>query len=275
MKDQFQSGGGNPNRPNEMNCADFDQLLAEAIDGTLGAAQLASFRSHAAVCGDCGPLFTLAERGMKFVTALPEVEPPKNLVHNILAATTMVQESRVEVAGEDVRKPSWLRRVADFISPNLAPAIANLMQPRLAMTAAAAFFSISMLMNVAGVRMSDFSPENLTPSAVANTASIRYHETTAKVVKYYENLRFVYEMETRISQLKKLVSEEPATDQQQQQKKTQPKAEPREGDNTSEGESQDEDKDDKRNHAASDQQTVLALNKEFSYKQSGQVSFEG
>ena len=273
MKDQFQPGGNNPNRPNEMSCTDFDHLLAEAIDGTLGATQMASFRSHAAGCADCGPLFTLAVRGMKFVTALPEVEPPKNLVHNILAATTMAEERALEVAPE--RKASWLRRVADFISPNLAPAMANMMQPRLAMTAAAAFFSISMLMNVAGVRMSDFRPENLTPSAIANTASIRYNETTNRFAKYYENLRIYYEMETRISRLKQLVSEEPATNQQQQQNNDQKKSNPREGDNTSEREGQDDDKDDRRNHAAEVQQQVLALSKELSYKQSGPVSCEG
>jgi hypothetical protein len=170
------------------------------------------------------------------------------------------------------RKPSWLRRIADLISPNLAPAMANLMQPRLAMTAAAAFFSISMLMSVAGVKASDLSPQNLTPAAVANTASIRYHETTSKVVKYYENMRFVYEMETKISELKKLVSEEPAKPQGGEQKKEQKPAQ--QNDNTSDKD--DSDKNDKRNQKASEQpENVLALLNKVSYEQVGPSSYEG
>lgn len=269
MKDQFQSGGGNPNQRNEMNCADFDQLMADAMDGTVGVAQMESFRSHAAACANCGPLFTLAERGMRFVQALPEVEPPKTLVHNILAATTMAEESVAVAAVE--RKPSWLRRVVDVISPNLAPAMANLMQPRLAMTAAAAFFSISMLLNVSGVKLSNLRAQDLKPSAISNTASIQYHETTAKVVKYYENLRIVYEMETKIAELKKLVSEEPATTPQNEK---QQKKQPRKDDNTSDKNEQDNE--DKRNQNAADlPENVLAVLNQFSYKQQGPASYNG
>jgi hypothetical protein len=269
MKDQFQSGGGNPNQPNEMSCADFDQLLADAIDGALSAAQMETFQSHAAGCADCGPLFTMASRGMKFLTALPEVEPPKNLVHNILAATTMVEESKA--AAEEERKIGWRGKLAGLMSPNLMPAMRNLMQPRLAMTAAAAFFSISMLMNVSGIRMSDLSPSNLTPAALSNTASIRYHETTSKVVKYYENLRVVYEMETKIAEIKKLVSEEPAKPQGEQ-KKPQPRQ-----DNTSDkNDSDDKDKNDKRNeNAAEFPENVLAVVHKVSYQNLRPVSFEG
>ena len=36
-------------------------------------------------------MFTEAEQGMRWLQTLEEVEPPKNLVHNILAATTMAQ----------------------------------------------------------------------------------------------------------------------------------------------------------------------------------------
>ena len=42
---------------NGMQCAEFDALLSEALDGTLAGPKLESFQAHARVCAVCGPLF--------------------------------------------------------------------------------------------------------------------------------------------------------------------------------------------------------------------------
>lgn len=187
-----------------MHCADFDARLADLLDGGMAAAELEAFRAHAEACMDCGPLFTQAKAGMDWLKALPEVEPPATLVHNILAKTTHEETKRKTGAPALATTPaSWWWRAADRVSPNLAPALAGLLQPRLAMTAAMAFFSISMLMNVSGLSWKDLKNLDLRPSAITNSASLQYQETTAKVVKYYENIRFFYEFETRVRELKK------------------------------------------------------------------------
>ena len=75
------------------------------------------------------------------------------------------------------------------------------------MTAAMAFFSISLLLNLAGIRLKDVRYIDLRPSAITTTASVGYHETTAKVVKYYDNIRLVYELESRMKALKDAANE--------------------------------------------------------------------
>ncbi|HUS19824.1 MAG TPA: zf-HC2 domain-containing protein [Terriglobales bacterium] len=215
MTYESKSGGSN-----SVHCADFDARLADLLDGAMAGAELETFRAHAEACMDCGTLFTQAKAGMDWLKALPEVEPPANLVHNILAATTHV-ESKIKAGTPSLTTdPGWWQRVTS----GLAPGFAALLQPRLAMTAAMAFFSVSMLLNVAGVNWKDVKNLDLRPSAITNSASMQYHETTAKVVKYYENIRFVYEFETRVRELKKAATSEeqttpaPAGDKQQQKK---------------------------------------------------------
>ena len=77
-----------------------------------------------------------------------------------------------------------------------------------------AFFSITLILNVAGVRMSTLRSIDLRPSALVRT----YYEASGRVVKYYENLRFVYELETRVRELKQAAT---PTDEKPDQKKDQ------------------------------------------------------
>jgi hypothetical protein len=183
-----------------MKCTDFDARLADALDGIISGKELEAFKAHAAECGDCGPLFTQAESGMISLKSLAHVEPPANLVHNILARTSMVDPKMSHAPALAAgRRASWLGPALEWASPAF-----NIMaQPRLAMTAAMAFFSVSLLLNLSGVRMSDLKNLDLRPSAISTSASLQYHQTTAKVVKYYENIRFVYELESRMKELKK------------------------------------------------------------------------
>jgi hypothetical protein len=72
-------------------------------------------------------------------------------------------------------------------------------QPRFAMSFGMAFFSLSVTLSIAGVRVGDLAHLDLRPSAIKRT----YYQTTAKVVKYYENIRVVYEVESRVREFKK------------------------------------------------------------------------
>jgi hypothetical protein len=186
-----------------MTCVDFDARLTDALDGVLSGRELEEFRAHVESCMECGPVYQQANRGMEMLKSLVEVEPPANLVRNILAQTSMREE---RAAAPAASRPSWARRLADFISPQLAPTLNSIsrgmMQPRFAMTTAMTFFSVSMILNVAGVRLKDIRHMDLRPQAIATSASLQYHETTSKVIKYYENIRFVYEWESRLKAIK-------------------------------------------------------------------------
>ncbi len=256
MKDE--SKFGKPGQPasglGQMTCADFDRLLADAIDGVMAAQELADFRVHAEACADCGPLFTHAQEGMNWMKSLVEVEPPANLVHNILAATSMANvASAARVAGAGV-SASWLRVASDWISPSIRPAFASLMQPRFAMTAAMAFFSVSMLLNVAGLKLKDLRHIDLRPSAITTTASVGYHETTAKVVKYYENIRLVYELESRMKALKDATADS-TTDNPAGSPKQQPKQRP----DRDSSEQRRQNKNEERQYVSEKRQIIMAM----------------
>src|SRR5205814_9255094 len=91
-----------------------------------------------------------------------------------------------------------------------APIIGVARQPRFAMSFGMAFFTLSVTLSLAGVKLSDVRHLDLRPSAVRRT----YYETTGRVVKYYENIRFVYEIESRVRQFKEATAPvEPPSDQ--------------------------------------------------------------
>ena len=74
---------------------------------------------------------------------------------------------------------------------------ASVVQPRLAMTAAMAFFSVALTLNLTGVRLTDLRASDLKPSSILRSC----YEAKAKVVRYSDNLRVVYELESRVRDL--------------------------------------------------------------------------
>ena len=68
-----------------------------------------------------------------------------------------------------------------------------------------------MSLSLAGVRLSDLRHVDLRPSAIRRS----YYETSGRVVKYYQNIRFVYEIESRVRQFKEATAPaEPRTEPQ-------------------------------------------------------------
>lgn len=177
-----------------MQCSEFDALLSQAIDGTLSGERLLAFEAHGRECKLCGPLLEEAEAGRSWLKALAEVEPPLELVNNILMATTGFLPARDRAARE-----TWLGRVKELAGLIVSPIVAVARQPRFAMSFGMAFFTLSVSLSLAGVKVSDISHVDLRPSAIRRT----YFETSGRVVKYYENIRFVYEIESRVQQFKR------------------------------------------------------------------------
>jgi hypothetical protein len=223
---------------NGMQCADFDALLIEALDGTLTGPKLESFQAHARVCAVCGPLFAEADGGRRWLKSLAELEPPANLVHNILLATTGYESERVFVRPKS--KASWTDAFTGWLRPVFAPVLSVGRQPRFAMSFGMAFFSLSISLSLAGVKVSDVRHMDMRPSAIKRA----YYETTGRVVKYYENIRFVYEIESRVREFKRVTAPpEPSRKEQNDNKQkkdnnTSGQPEPRQERNYSQGENQ-------------------------------------
>jgi hypothetical protein len=231
-----------------MQCSEFDALLSEALDQRLTGEQLERFQAHARVCAACGPLLAEADAGLRWLHELVEVDPPVTLVDNILAATSGLDTARLHGTAAAQTQISWLERMQVWASSVASPILGVAKQPRFAMSFGMAFFSLSITMSMAGVKLGDLRHADLRPSAIKRN----YYETSGRLVKYYENIRFVYELESRVRDFKRATM--PAEPAPQEQEREEEKDKHRRNDNTS---GQPEPKQD-RNYSQEGSQVILA-----------------
>jgi hypothetical protein len=197
------------------NCTEFEALLSDAIEGTLTGAQKESFDAHRRTCAVCAPLFADAVAGREFLLSLEPVEPPPYLVHNILVATSGVVSRRGARAGVAGATPRG-ERLREWWDSWFTPVVAFVKQPRFAMSFGMIFFSFSLALSAAGFKASDLAKIDLRPTAVRHA----YNDAQIRVVQYYDNIRFVYEIESKVRELKRAtVPAEPTPQQQQPQPK--------------------------------------------------------
>ena len=202
-----------PDHTSNVQCNEFDLLLSDALDGVLSGPGLDRFQAHARTCKTCGPLLEEAGAGRTWLKGLTEVEPPASLVNNILASTTGVDTQRLRTM---TRAPqpriSWWEHVqASFLEPTWA----IVRQPRFAMSFGMAFFALSVGLTVAGVKPADLQQVSLRPSAIRRT----YYNTQARVVRYVDNVRAVYEVQAALRGIKRnMTPAEPGPAKQKERK---------------------------------------------------------
>jgi len=190
-------------------CSEFEALLSEALDGEgqLSAARMEGFDAHRRVCGVCGPLFVDVQAGQKWLRSLEAVEPPAHLMQNILAATSGIVSTRsfsaTGAAARGGRTTPFGERLREgwdsFASSFFRPVAAFVRQPQFVMSFGMIFFSFSLALNVAGVKPKDVAKVDLRPAALRHA----YNDAQIKVVKYYDNIHFVYEIESKLRELKR------------------------------------------------------------------------
>ncbi|MBV8206419.1 MAG: zf-HC2 domain-containing protein [Acidobacteria bacterium] len=194
-----------------MQHAEFEALMSDALDGLLAGEAQQRFESHRAECRACALMFREAEAGMRWLATLEEAAPPAHLVHNIMVATI----GRPAIEAAEIGREGWLQRLRGLGVQVLQP----MLQPRFALSFAMAFFAISAALSLGGVRLNHLSAAQLAPGTLANNALRSLHETTARAEKYYDNLRVVYELESRYRELRNSIpdaNEAPRSPQQEQ-----------------------------------------------------------
>ncbi len=199
---------------NGMDCSEFEALLADALDNTIAAGSRTAFDEHGKSCAVCGPMYAEIWEGMVMVQGLAELEPPKNLVHNILAATSRKEATAEQIAEE--AKLGWM----DRLRRSLKPQVGGLLHSRFAMSFAMAFFSLSITLTLAGVKITDVKNMVEHPELLRKNAVLGYTHVEAKVTSYYENLRLVYQVQAKVRELKKSAApvEQPGENRQQNRK---------------------------------------------------------
>ena len=209
-------------------------MLSDALDGTLSAADQATFDLHLVGCPSCTTMLADAQRGAAWMEMLksPRPEPPTTLLERILSQTSgkdaaLANPPIVLGSNDRLRTPGAVGRptlvpasIAQpaFASKNVLPFRTritqgfrslgqSMLQPRLAMTAAMAFFSIALTLNLTGVRLSALRASDFKPSSIMRSAS----QAKASVVRYTDNLRVVYELESRVRDLQRSSDDDAST----------------------------------------------------------------
>ncbi len=199
----------NRNPQDGLTCSEFEALLAEALDRAEAGAdgetlppQTQAFEAHRLSCPVCAPLYAEAREGMLLLRSMAEVEPPRNLVHNILAATSRAEagvQGPIPVRAR--AQAGWLER----LRLGFRPAMGAVLHSRFVASFCMAFFSISLTLSLAGVKVTDL----LHPSALRKSVVLEYTQIEAKVMRYYDNMRLVYEVQSQVQRLKKAAAPTP------------------------------------------------------------------
>lgn len=195
--------------PSSEACGEWETQLADALDGLLGAEDEAKFTAHKTACPACAALYEEARKGREWLEFLsPEPEVPAGLLERILAKTGPGHAG----AGPMLPLPAGAGTVPIFVppvwqQPGFMTRVRSAMQPRMLMTAAMAFFSIALTLNMTGVRVSDVHVtalrwSDLRPRAMRAYMERQLNMASVPIVRYYDHLRFVYEVESRVQELR-------------------------------------------------------------------------
>jgi len=189
------------NIPSSPACGQWETLLADALDGQLRPEDEATFSSHMATCANCTTLFDEARQGREWLEFIsPEPEVPAGLLDKLLAQTGPGQ-----VAGFGLATPAGnvvpiapMRMRLGFMGQ-----IRRFAEPRLLMTAAMAFFSIALTLNLTGVRLSRIRLSDLKPTSVKMYVERQFTTASTPIIRYYDHLRFVYEVQSKMRELRR------------------------------------------------------------------------
>lgn len=191
--------------PSSPACGHWETLLADALDGQLKPEDEATFTEHKSACPACAALYEEARRGREWLEFLsPEPEVPAGLLDKILAQTGPGQvEGYGLVPGGANLLPMPSRSVPAWQRPGFMGQARRYAEPRLLMTAAMAFFSIAVTLNLTGVRLDTLRLSLLRPTAVRSFMERRLTMASIPIIRYYDHLRFVYEVESRMRELRR------------------------------------------------------------------------
>ena len=167
---------------------ELENLTSDYLEGLLEPALKAEFESHLSVCPTCLEMVGDVRRALQLCHDASELEPAPWLVQKIMQATV----------GQ--REPGWAERLVASIRP--------LLQLRVAYGIAMAVFSFSVIVNAAGINLRHITVEDLNPRTWIFRANRAGHLYYARAEKFYYDLRVVYEIESRLRQIRSHSEEE-------------------------------------------------------------------
>ncbi|MGC1633817.1 MAG: zf-HC2 domain-containing protein [Candidatus Acidiferrales bacterium] len=193
----------------DWNCVLTEERLSDHLDGLLSPAEAAAFSAHVAGCEQCGKLVAQVGGLVNSMQRLEPLEAPPQLVTKILDATL----------GPRTQKQSWGRWFTW---------IPVLWQPRFTMGVATVVATLLIVVYTSGFSPTKLKKMDLNPASMFRAANRQAHLTYARSAKFVNDLRVVYEIQSRLqpeSEQEPSATPAPAPEQNKQQ---QPSTDPQE-----------------------------------------------
>lgn len=163
----------------DWNCTLTEERLSDYLEAQLSAPEMAAFAAHSERCARCAALLAQVGDLLADMHRLELVEEPAGLQTRILEATL----------GPRAKKAGWRRWFA------WTPMI---WQPRFAIGMATVAACALVVIQAGGVLPNKMHKANLNPADIVRSINSQVHLNYAKGVKFVNNLRVVYEIESRM-----------------------------------------------------------------------------
>lgn len=160
------------------NCEDVEARLSEHVDERLEPAEQRAFAAHLEGCAGCRRQVAQVSGYVARIRGLEALAEPPRLVYQILDQTL------------GPRKATGWRAVREWLRPAA--------QPRFAMGTVISLLAVMVVGQALGIRWSQVKGSDLRPSALVREADRRVHRAYARGVKFVNDLRVVYEIQTRL-----------------------------------------------------------------------------
>ena len=190
----------------DWNCVLTEERLSDYLDGLLSPAEAEVFSGHVSSCEQCGKLVAQVGGLVNRMQRLEPLEAPPQLVTTILDATV----------GPRTQKHSSRRWFAW---------IPGLWQPRFTMGLATVVATLVIVVYAAGMSPSKLKKMDMNPENVLRAANRQVHLTYARSAKFVNDLRVVYEIQSRLqpeSEPQPSATPEPAPEHNSQPPSTDP-----------------------------------------------------
>jgi putative zinc finger protein len=181
-----------------MTCTEFEVLLVDYVDGAVTIDERRAVEAHADNCAACREMLRDVFQAVSFLEAAEEVTPPPELITRI---ASQAPQGRVK---DEFHRNGLLSRIfSKWFQPVL--------QPRFAMSMAMTILSLAMVERCTGIHTQQISAADLNPAVLWNGLEEKAYRTWDRTVKYYENLRLVYEVETALREIREQQDTAPAS----------------------------------------------------------------
>jgi Putative zinc-finger len=168
-----------------MTCAELEILLCDYVDGTLRAEERTALESHLAGCSACAELAKDVAGVTAFIETVAPAEPPAELLTRILHELPTARPKAE-------KRPWWWKLTGGWVHA--------LLQPRYVMGMAMTVLSFSMIAKFAHIEPRQLRPADLDPVKIWASIDDRTHRLWDRSMKYYDNLRLVIEIQSRLKE---------------------------------------------------------------------------